>query len=139
MSERARVDLGGQLRSGHADPRAAVVRMHDGAQAGIGSLPQLAGRAALLLPPRAAADCRGLPLAATVGVQQQASRALRRDRGVNRTLSRVNRTLLIYHRQPCTRIAACGCIYFYYLCGFGWMDGTFVQGDRGRTSALAHG
>jgi len=50
-SERAaRAGLGGQLRPAHADPRAAVVRMHDGAQAGIGSLPQLAGRAALLPP-----------------------------------------------------------------------------------------
>ena len=35
VSERARVGLGGQLRPAHADPRAAVVRMHDGAQAGI--------------------------------------------------------------------------------------------------------
>ena len=57
-SERAaRVGLGGQLRPAHADPRAAVVRMHDGAEAGIGPLTQLAGRAALLMPPRATADC----------------------------------------------------------------------------------
>ena len=58
--ERARVGLGGQLRPAHADPRAAVVRMHDGAQAGIGPVAQLAGRAALLMAPRAAADCRGV-------------------------------------------------------------------------------
>ena len=58
----ARVGSGGQLRPAHADPRAAVVRMHDGAQAGIGSLVQLAGRAALLMPPRTAADCGGVPL-----------------------------------------------------------------------------
>jgi len=29
-SERARVALGGQARPAHADPRASVVRMHDG-------------------------------------------------------------------------------------------------------------
>jgi len=60
----------GRLRR-PAAARAAVVRMHDGAQAGIGSLAQLAGCAALLL-------------AATVGMQQQASRALRRDSGIAR-------------------------------------------------------
>jgi len=64
-SERAAlVGQGGQLRPAHADPRAAVVRMHDGAQAGIESLAQLAGRAALLMPHKVAADCRGVPLAA---------------------------------------------------------------------------
>ena len=56
-SERARVGLGGQLRPAHANPRAAIVRMHDGAQADIESLVQLAGCAAPLMPPRAAAHC----------------------------------------------------------------------------------
>ena len=48
----------GQLRPAHANPRAAIVRMHDGAQADIESLVQLAGCAAPLMPPRAAAHCR---------------------------------------------------------------------------------
>jgi len=69
--------LGDQLLPAHADPRTAVVRMHGGAEAGIGSLVQLAGRAALLMPPRAAAHCRGVPLAATVDMQQEASKELR--------------------------------------------------------------
>ena len=55
----ASVGLGGQLRPAHADPRTAAVRMHDGAETGIGTLAQLAGRAALLMAPRAAAGCRG--------------------------------------------------------------------------------
>ena len=85
--------LGGQPQPAHADPRAAVVRMHDGAEAGIGSLPQLAGRAALLMPPRAAADCRGVPLATTIRMQREVSCALRRHSGIARLQRRTQHAI----------------------------------------------
>ena|SRR5689334_1226295 len=76
--------LGRCVSTAYAYPRTAVVSMHDGAQAGIRMRTQLPLGATLLMPPRVAMGraARGVPLAATVSVQQQVSRTLRRHMGI---------------------------------------------------------